>query len=70
MESIAACVASRAAMSFVRGTPIEPDVSTITISAASGCPAAAPPAVPADPLELTVTIALTSEPSSGRYSFW
>ena len=35
MQSIATLVASRADSSFRRGTPIEPDVSTITISAAS-----------------------------------
>ena len=65
MQSIATLVASRADSSLRRGTPIEPDVSRITISAASGC--LIPPAAPS---EVTVTIALTSEAPSGRYSFW
>ena len=65
MQSIATLVASRAALIFASGAPIEPEVSAITISAASGWPAG-PPA----PSEVTVTTALTSEPPSGRYSFW
>ena len=36
MQSIATAVASRAAMILDRGTSIDPDVSTITISAAVG----------------------------------
>jgi len=66
MQSTAAAVAWRAASSFVRGLFIDPDTSMITISAAAGgvgCAAAECDAV-------TVTIALTSAPSIGRYSFW
>ena len=36
MQSIAVAVASRAALIFARGTAIDPDVSTITISARLG----------------------------------
>ena len=50
---------------FVR--PIEPDVSTMMISPA--CPPAPRPASPA-PLQVTVTMAFTSVPPSGRNSFW
>ncbi len=65
MQSIATLVASRADSSLWAGAPIEPDVSTITISAASRWLVS-----PAAPSEVTVKIALTSEPPSGRYSFW
>ena len=44
-----------------------------TAASGPGSPAvdagAAPPVVP-PPVEVTVTIALTSRPPSGRYSFW
>src|SRR5215831_3456238 len=64
MHSIALTVASRAASIFDRlGYPIEPDTSMITISAASGA------AAPEPPLASTVTIAFTSVPLAGRYSF-
>src|SRR5215469_1583356 len=67
MTSIAAAVASRAWISFVIGAAIEPEQSTMMISAASAggdWPAAA---VPAD---VTVTMAFTSRASAGRYSLW
>ena len=65
MQSIATCVASRAARILRFGAPIEPDASMIRITAASGVPAGPP-----EPSEVMVTIALTSVPPSGRYSFW
>jgi hypothetical protein len=49
------------------GAPIDPEQSTMMISAAlatSSCPLAAEPA------EVTVTMALTSRAPAGRYSFW
>ena len=46
---------------------IEPEVSTMTISAASPVPDC--PASPA-PEQVTVTMACTSVPPSGRNSFW
>jgi hypothetical protein len=56
---------------------MDPEQSTMIATAASGpCPgvyrwgaATALPTVP-PPVEVTVTIALTSRPPSGRYSFW
>jgi hypothetical protein len=48
-------------------SPIDPDVSTMTISPASPWPAW--PAAPA-PVQVTVTMACTSVPPSGRNSFW
>src|SRR6476660_2438595 len=64
ISSIAAAAASRAALIFVRGDDIDPDVSTMITSAA------APdwPAVPA-PLHVIDTIAWTSVASAARYSF-
>ncbi len=47
--------------------PIDPEVSTMTISPASPEPEL--PASPA-PAQVTVTIAWTSLPPSGRNSFW
>jgi hypothetical protein len=63
--SIAAMVAALAAASLVGGTCMEPEQSTMITSAAS-----AVVAVSLDPLEVTVTIALTSRAPSCRYSFW
>jgi hypothetical protein len=60
--TIAACLAA-----FMFTWPIEPDVSTMMISPASPLPVW--PAAPA-PVHVIVTIALTSVPPSGRYSFW
>jgi hypothetical protein len=65
ITSTAAAVAARASAILVRGLPIDPEQSTMMISALSA--SAAGPAVPAD---VTVTTALTSRPPSGRYSFW
>ncbi len=62
--SMAADAANLAASSLVR--PIEPEVSTMTISPASPDPVC--PARPA-PEQAMVTIALTSVPPSGRNSF-
>ncbi len=59
---MAACLAA-----FMFATPIEPEVSTTTISPASPLPVR--PAAPA-PVQRIVTIALTSVPPSGRNSFW
>src|SRR5665647_1384857 len=63
--SIAAAAASRAARMLT--APIDPDVSTMTISPASPSPAW--PAAPA-PVQVTVTMAGASVPPSGRNSFW
>jgi len=60
--TMAACLAA-----CMLASPIEPEVSTITISPASPLPVR--PAAPA-PLQVMVTIALTSVPPSGRNSFW
>ena len=51
----------------LRRRSIEPEVSTMTISAAS--PDSDCPAAPA-PEQVTVTMAWTSVPPSGRNSFW
>jgi hypothetical protein len=77
--SIAAAVASRALRIVAGGRPIEPEQSTITTTAAAGaapgtCPGSRvadgmPPEVP-QPAKVTVTMARTSRPPSGRYSFW
>ena len=58
---MAACFAA-----FMLATPIDPDVSTTTISPASPLPVR--PAAPA-PEHVIVTIAFTSVPPSGRNSF-
>src|SRR5689334_5226744 len=58
-------VASRAARIFAPGIDIEPDASTMTISAAGAVAGRLPP-----PVAVTVTIALTSSPPAGRNSFW
>ena len=63
---MAAAVAVLAACSLPRGDDIDPDTSTITISAAA---ADAPDTSPV-PSAVTVTTALTSEAPSGKYSFW
>ena len=63
--SIAASAACLAASMRVR--PIDPEVSTMMISPASPDPVR--PAAPA-PVHVTVTMALTSVPPSGRNSFW
>jgi hypothetical protein len=62
IAATAACCAARMLTS-----PIDPDVSTMTISPASPSPAC--PAAPA-PVQVTVTMACTSVPPSGRNSFW
>jgi hypothetical protein len=62
--SIAAAAASWAARMLT--SPIDPDVSTITISAAAPPPTW--PAAPA-PVQVMVTMACTSVPPSGRNSF-
>jgi hypothetical protein len=67
MASTAAPVASRAWSIFAIGSPIDPEQSTMMISAALstlGGPSAAEPA------DDTVPMALTSRARSGRYSFW
>src|SRR6476619_3888734 len=63
--SIAAAAATRADEILVCGEAIDPDVSTMMISAA---PPPDDPAAPALAHE-TVTIAWTSVASAGRYSF-
>src|SRR5215469_9070468 len=74
ITSTAAAVAARASAILVCGDLIDPEQSMIMISAmpppASAAGASDRP--PADPVsgEVTVTIALTSSPPSGRYSFW
>ena len=65
MLSRAIMAACLAALMFA--SPIEPEVSTMTISPASPLPVC--PARPA-PVHAIVTIALTSVPPSGRNSFW
>ena len=66
ISPIAVAAACRAA-AIVAG-PIEPDVSTMMISPAVPLPV--PPATEPAPVHVTVTIALTSVPPSGRNSFW
>jgi hypothetical protein len=65
--SIAAAVARRAACSFDSGCFIDPEQSTMMISAAAGD---LPPPARLPPVAVTVTIALTSLDRRGRYSFW
>ena len=67
MQSIAAHVAALAALMFCPGTAIDPDVSTITITAACTGPSTARAPLP---VAVTVTIALTSVAPSARNSFW
>src|SRR5260370_41870175 len=67
MASSAAAVACRAAAIFVAGAFIDPEQSMMMISAALAAGAAAASIAPDD---VTVTIALTSRPWSGRNSFW
>ena len=64
---MAAAVASRAWISFVFGSSIDQEQSTMMISAAL-----AGPVIPsaAEPADVTVTMALTSRAPSGKYSFW
>ena len=64
MQSTAAFVACLAARILPGGIDIDPDVSTITISAAPTDSAGA------EPTAVTVTTALTSEAPTARYSFW
>ena len=72
--SIAAAVAARADMIFDCGTSIDPEQSTMMISAAPLAPPAPPDGPPLgnaiSAAELTVTTALTVRPPSGRYWFW
>ncbi len=63
--SMAAAAATRAAL--ILSPAIDPEVSMMTISAAS--PSDPRPASPA-PAQVTVTMACTSVPPSGRNSFW
>src|ERR1700676_4023915 len=65
-QSMAVAVASRAAWSLVGGWPIDPEQSSMMTSAASVVLGPVPP--PSD--DTTVTIALTSDAPSARYSFW
>ena len=65
MQSTAALVACLAARILPGGMDIDPDVSTITISAAPTGSAGAEP-----PTAVTVTTALTSVAPTARYSFW
>ncbi len=67
MTSTAAAVAARASAILLGGAFIEPEQSTMMISALSAPGAGAAETVPA---VATVTTALTSRPPSGRYSFW
>src|SRR4051812_37523619 len=71
---MAAAVACLAEESLVRGTCIEPEVSTMITSAVDPADAAetsgAAPAGAAAPDAVTVMIALTSVDPTDRYSFW
>src|SRR5215813_8241550 len=74
ITSTAAAVAARASAILVCGDLIDPEQSMMMISAMPA-PAAADGVSDrpsADPVsgEVTVTMALTSSPPSGRYSFW
>jgi hypothetical protein len=63
--STAFFAARRAARIFASGIPMDPDVSTIRMTALSWEAAVGSP-----PSEATVITALTSVASVGRYSFW
>jgi hypothetical protein len=65
--SMAAAVATFAAVSLVRGTCIEPEQSTMITSAAPPVAVAGPVGAP---VAVTVTIAFTSVAPAERYSFW
>src|SRR5215470_1038855 len=74
ITSTTAAVAARASAILVCGDLIDPEQSMMMISATPPPASAAgasdlPPADPV-PAEVTVTMALTSSPPSGRYSFW
>lgn len=65
--SIAAAVASRAPRILSGGYSMEPEQSTMITTAA---PCTDVRVAVAPPVEVTVTMAWTSRPPSGRYSFW
>ena len=67
ITSTAAAVAARACSILVRGDLIDPEQSMMMISAP---PELAPEAGSPVSGEVTVMMALTSSPPSGRYSFW
>ena len=71
MTSTAADVAARAARILSGGKSIDPEQSTMMISAlpsALSCAGGAPSVGSAS--AVTVTTALTSRPPTGRYGFW
>ena len=65
-SSTATLAAWRAALILLDGRSIDPDVSMISITAASAAPLPAEPA----PVQVTETTACTSVASAARYSFW
>ena len=72
ITSMAAAVAARASAILVCGYSIDPEQSMMMISALPCWPPDGP--APENPVasaaDVTVTIALTSRPPSGRYWFW
>ena len=63
-------MAARASAILVCGYSIDPEQSMMMISALAGAPAATAGIPAASAEEVTVTMALTSRPPSGRYWFW
>src|SRR5215831_1996221 len=72
ITSTAAAVAARASAILVCGDLMDPEQSTMMISALpeSAAGPASRPSPEAAAGDVTVTMALTSSPPSGRYSFW